>query len=66
MFTVFIVDDDAAVLKALSRLLRAKGYEVARIYRRRNFSRITMRLFPAVPYWTSQCPISTVFSCSRH
>jgi FixJ family two-component response regulator len=28
MFTVFIVDDDAGVLKALSRLLRAKGYEV--------------------------------------
>jgi len=28
MFTIFIVDDDAAVLKALSRLLRATGYEV--------------------------------------
>jgi FixJ family two-component response regulator len=28
MFTVFLVDDDAGVLKALSRLLRAKGYEV--------------------------------------
>jgi FixJ family two-component response regulator len=28
MFTVFIVDDDAGVLKALSRLLRAKGYAV--------------------------------------
>jgi FixJ family two-component response regulator len=27
MFTVFIVDDDAGVLKALSRLLRAKGYD---------------------------------------
>jgi len=27
-FTVFLVDDDAGVLKALSRLLRAKGYEV--------------------------------------
>jgi FixJ family two-component response regulator len=27
-FTVFLVDDDAAVLKALSRLLRAKGYNV--------------------------------------
>ena len=26
--TVFIVDDDAGVLKALSRLVRAKGYEV--------------------------------------
>jgi FixJ family two-component response regulator len=28
MFTVFIVDDDAGVLKALSRLLRANGYDV--------------------------------------
>jgi FixJ family two-component response regulator len=30
-FTVFIVDDDAGVLKALSRLLRAKGYAI-RLY----------------------------------
>jgi FixJ family two-component response regulator len=28
MFTVFIVDDDAGVLKALSRLLRARGYDI--------------------------------------
>jgi FixJ family two-component response regulator len=28
MFTVFLVDDDASVLKGLSRLLRAKGYDV--------------------------------------
>ena len=27
MFMVFLVDDDARVLKALSRLLRAKGYD---------------------------------------
>jgi len=27
-FTVHLVDDDPGVLKALSRLLRAKGYEV--------------------------------------
>ena len=27
-FTVFLVDDDAGVLTALSRLLRAKGYNV--------------------------------------
>ncbi|MFL5236160.1 MAG: response regulator transcription factor [Rhizomicrobium sp.] len=27
-FTVYLVDDDAGVLKALSRLLRARGYEV--------------------------------------
>jgi FixJ family two-component response regulator len=27
MFTVFLVDDDAGVLKALSRLLRARGFE---------------------------------------
>jgi FixJ family two-component response regulator len=28
VFTVFLVDDDTGVLKALSRLLRAKGYDV--------------------------------------
>jgi FixJ family two-component response regulator len=28
MFTVFLVDDDAGVLRALARLLRANGYEV--------------------------------------
>ena len=28
MFTVFLADDDPGVLKALSRLLRAKGYDV--------------------------------------
>lgn len=28
LFTVFLVDDDPGVLKALSRLLRARGYEV--------------------------------------
>ena len=30
-FTVYLVDDDAGVLKALSRLLRAKGYDVQAI-----------------------------------
>jgi FixJ family two-component response regulator len=28
MFTVYIVDDDASVIKALSRLMRVKGYDV--------------------------------------
>jgi FixJ family two-component response regulator len=28
MFTVFVVDDDPRVIKALSRLLRGKGYDV--------------------------------------
>jgi len=27
-FTIFVVDDDASVLRALSRLLRARGYDV--------------------------------------
>ena len=27
-FTVFLVDDDAGVLKAVSRLLRGRGYHV--------------------------------------
>ena len=31
MFTVFIVDDDDRVIKALSRLMRVKGYD-ARSY----------------------------------
>ena len=31
MFTVFIVDDDASIIKALSRLMRLKGYD-ARSY----------------------------------
>ncbi|KRE16828.1 LuxR family transcriptional regulator [Bosea sp. Root381] len=29
MFTVFLVDDDVKVVKALSRLLRGRGYDVA-------------------------------------
>jgi FixJ family two-component response regulator len=28
VFTIFLVDDDAGVLKALSRLLHARGYEI--------------------------------------
>jgi FixJ family two-component response regulator len=28
LFTIFLVDDDAGVLKALSRLLQARGYDV--------------------------------------
>jgi FixJ family two-component response regulator len=28
MFTIFLVDDDARIIKALSRLMRLKGYEV--------------------------------------
>jgi len=44
--TVFIVDDDAAVLKAVSRLLRAKGFEV------KTFESAEALL----NHWTSQMP----------
>jgi FixJ family two-component response regulator len=37
MSTVFIVDDDAGVLKALSRLLRTKGYDVRSFTSPRDF-----------------------------
>jgi FixJ family two-component response regulator len=37
MFTVFVVDDDASVVKALSRLLRAKGYDVRSFTSSRTF-----------------------------
>jgi FixJ family two-component response regulator len=36
-FTVYLVDDDAGVRKALSRLLRAKGYEVQSYVSAREF-----------------------------
>jgi len=36
-YTVYLVDDDAGVLKALSRLLRAKGYEVKPYLRPQEF-----------------------------
>lgn len=36
-FTVYLVDDDAGVLKALSRLLRARGYEVKSYARPQEF-----------------------------
>jgi FixJ family two-component response regulator len=32
MFTVFLVDDEPAVVKAMSRLLRTKGYGRRSIY----------------------------------
>jgi FixJ family two-component response regulator len=44
--TVFVVDDDAAVLKAVSRLLRAKGFEV------KTFESAEALL----NHWTSQMP----------
>ena len=50
-YTVYLVDDDAGVLKALSRLLRAKGYEVKPYLRPQEFLNNTMRRFLAVPCW---------------
>ena len=64
-FTVFIVDDDEGVLKALSRLLRAKGYDVRPYFRRRkNSSSIMMRRFRAAPCWMCRCRVSMASSCS--
>ena len=37
MFTVFIVDDDDRIIKALSRLMRVKGYDVRSYTSPRNF-----------------------------
>ena len=38
-FTVYLVDDDPGVLKALSRLLRANGYEVQGVFLRAGITR---------------------------
>jgi FixJ family two-component response regulator len=46
VFTVFIVDDDAGVLKALSRLMRGKGYDVRSYTSPREF---LTQYDPAVP-----------------
>ncbi len=46
MFTVYLVDDDAGVLKALTRLLRAKGYDVQSF---KSASEFLERHDPAVP-----------------
>jgi FixJ family two-component response regulator len=56
-FTVYLVDDDAGVLKALSRLLRAKGYEV-KSYEPVEFLHNTIQLFLAVPCWMFRCRAS--------
>src|SRR5262245_3252370 len=37
MFTVFIVDDDAGVLRGLSRLLRTRGYDTKSYSSRQEF-----------------------------
>src|SRR5262245_21921790 len=45
-FTVYLVDDDAGVLKGLSRLLRARGYDVRSFASAEEFLR---QHDPAVP-----------------
>jgi len=65
--TVFLVDDDAGVLKALSRLLQIRGYEIqAFTSPQAHFSQATMRRFPVVLFSTSPCRALMGWSCSKH
>ena len=64
-FTVFIVDDDPAVLRALARLLAAAGYRTPQLRVARGISvPSTIRRSPAAPCSTSPCPTSTASSCN--
>ena len=67
MFTVFLVDDDAGVLKALSRLLRAKGYDVRPFASAEAFlEAMTRRLCRKLaPSSMSRCRVSTAWRCSK-
>ena len=63
--TVFIVDDDAGVLKALTRLVGANGYQTQLSFRRRSFSRTMTAHFQAVRFSMSACRTSTVSRCRK-
>ena len=65
MFTVFIVDDDPSVLKAMSRLLGSKGYHACAYSSPKESSPSTMRPFPDACCWTSPCRGLTALPCRR-
>ena len=63
--TVFVVDDDTAVRKAVSRLLRSVRIEVAVFASRPNFSSLTTPKRPGVSCSICRCRDSTVSNFSR-
>jgi len=63
-FTVYLVDDDPGALKALSRLLRAKGHDVKPYSSPQYSSKSTTWLFPAASYWMFRCPVLMVWRFS--
>ena len=65
MFTVFLVDDDAGVLKALSRLLRAKGYNIQSYTSPQEFLARHDATMAGAPSWTCLCRVSMGSNSSR-
>jgi FixJ family two-component response regulator len=66
MFTVFIVDDDASVIKALSRLIRLKGYDAQSYTSPQEFLTHHDAAVPGCAYSMSPCQVSMVLSYSKH
>jgi FixJ family two-component response regulator len=54
-FTTFLVDDDPAVLRSITRLLKAAGYKTNRTLLRKNSSHRTIPQFPVVRLSTWSC-----------
>ena len=52
-FTTYLVDDDPAVLRSITRLLKAGGYKTKSSRRRKNFFPPTIRPFRAAQSSTS-------------
>jgi FixJ family two-component response regulator len=65
MFTIFLVDDDAGVLKALSRLLRARRYEVRSFASPREFLACHDASVPGCAVLDAPCPAWTASPCSK-